>query len=73
MSEELNFVQKARREKVDALIARGVAPFAYRFERSHQALEAIALLRDGLEEGPAVKVAGRLVALRPHGKVSIIL
>ena len=29
MSDELNFVQRARREKLDALEARGVAPFAY--------------------------------------------
>ncbi|MHB1072486.1 MAG: lysine--tRNA ligase [Gemmatimonadaceae bacterium] len=70
MSEALNFVQKARREKVDALIARGVAPFAYRFERSHQAVDAVAALPAGVEEGPVVKVAGRLVALRPHGKTA---
>ncbi len=70
MTDELNFVQKARREKVDALVARGVAPFAYRFERSHQAQEAVALLPDGVDDGPAVKVAGRLVALRPHGKTA---
>ena len=29
MTEDLNFVQKARRDKLDALVAAGVPPFAY--------------------------------------------
>jgi lysyl-tRNA synthetase, class II len=65
---ELNFVQRARREKLDALVARGVAPFAYRFDRSHEAAKALRLLPDGAAEGPVVRVAGRLVAWRAHGK-----
>jgi hypothetical protein len=35
VSEDLNFVMRARREKLDALAALGVAPFAYGFTRTH--------------------------------------
>ena len=70
MTDELNFVQKARREKLDALVAAGVAPFAYGFDRTHQAAEAVASLPDGVEEGSPVRVAGRLVAWRGHGKTA---
>ena len=68
--EELNFVQRARREKLDALAARGIAPFAYRFDPTHHAADAIGLLPDGVAEGPGVRVAGRLVAWRGHGKTA---
>jgi len=68
MSDELNFVMQARREKLAALVAAGVAPFAYGFDRSHGCGPAAALLPDGAEEGPPVEVAGRLVAWRGHGK-----
>ena len=70
MSDELNFVQRARREKLDALVARGVEPFAYAFDRSHQAAEAAASLPEGAEEGEVVRIAGRLVAMRGHGKTA---
>ncbi|HUF26307.1 MAG TPA: lysine--tRNA ligase [Gemmatimonadaceae bacterium] len=69
MSDELNFVRKARLEKLDALAARGVGPFAYRYDRTHTAATARAALGDA-SEGPEVRVAGRLVALRGHGKTS---
>ena len=68
--EDLNFVQRARREKLDTLVARGVAPFAYRFARTHGAAQAAALLGEGEQEGPVVAVAGRIVAWRGHGKTA---
>jgi len=68
MSDDENFLRKARREKLDALIALGVQPFAYSFDRTHTAAEALATYQDGAEEGPRVRVAGRLVAWRGHGK-----
>ena len=70
MTEDLNFVQKARREKLDALVAAGVAPFAYGYDRTHQAADAVASLPEGVEEGAEVRVAGRLVAWRGHGKTA---
>ena len=69
MSDDLNFVLRARRDKLDALEARGIPPFAYSFDRTHHAAELAALL-GGLEEGPTVRVAGRAVAWRAHGKTT---
>ena len=71
MSDDLNFVQRARREKLDALVARGVAPFAYSFDRTHHAADAVALHPGGKQdEGETVRVAGRIVAWRAHGKTT---
>jgi lysyl-tRNA synthetase class 2 len=71
VSDDLNFVEKARREKLDALVERGTAPFAYRFDPTHQASEATALYPDGQEsDGETVRVAGRLVSWRSAGKTA---
>jgi lysyl-tRNA synthetase class 2 len=70
VTEELNFVQRARREKLDALAAAGVPPYAYAYDRTHTAADAVAALPDGAEEGDTVRVAGRLVAWRGHGKTA---
>jgi lysyl-tRNA synthetase, class II len=70
VTDEPNFVERARREKLESLQSRGIEPFAYRFERTHVAVEALAALPAGIEEGPSVRVAGRLVALRGHGKTT---
>lgn len=70
MTDDLNFVQRARREKLDALVSAGVPAFAYSFDRSHHAAEAVASLPDGQEEGGDVRVAGRVVAWRGHGKTA---
>jgi lysyl-tRNA synthetase class 2 len=70
MSDELNFVQKARREKLDALVAAGVPPFAYGYERTHETADAVAALAEGADSGETVRVAGRLVAWRGHGKTA---
>ena len=68
---ELNFVQKARREKLDALTQRGIGPYAYSFDRTHTSAEALGLHPEGQQdEGAAVRVAGRIVAWRAHGKTT---
>jgi lysyl-tRNA synthetase class 2 len=69
VSEELNFVLQARREKLQALEAAGVAPYAYSFDRDHTVAEALALPVD-THESKAVKLAGRIVAWRSHGKTT---
>ena len=51
VSDELNFVQQARREKLDALVAAGVPPFAYGFDRTHESAAAVAALPEGEETG----------------------
>jgi lysyl-tRNA synthetase, class II len=69
VSEEINFVLQARREKLDALEAAGVAPYAYAFDRKQSAAQAQTLLGDA-QEGPDVSLAGRVVAWRSHGKTT---
>ncbi|MGH7627126.1 MAG: OB-fold nucleic acid binding domain-containing protein, partial [Gemmatimonadaceae bacterium] len=68
-AEDLNFVLKARREKLERLRELGVEPFAYGYERTHSAGDAVAQLGEAAEAGP-VRVAGRLVAWRGHGKTA---
>jgi len=67
VSDDVNFVLRARREKLAALEAIGAQPFAYRFARTHDAAGAIAALGSA-EQGPVVRVAGRVVAWRGQGK-----
>jgi lysyl-tRNA synthetase class 2 len=74
-AEELNFVLRARREKLDALLARGVEPFAYSYDPTHSTHAAVALFESQPapaddDSGPRVKVAGRLVAWRSQGKTA---
>jgi lysyl-tRNA synthetase class 2 len=75
VSDDLNFVMAARREKLEQLARRGIAPFGYGFERTHSAADAVAALDDeaqgeGEGDGAPVRVAGRLVAWRAHGKTT---
>lgn len=64
-----SFVEEARRANRAALEAAGIAPYAYRFERTHLTQEAAAAYQDAMgEQGPLVAVAGRLVSLRSQGK-----
>jgi lysyl-tRNA synthetase class 2 len=69
--EERSYVEAARREKRAALEAMGVQPFAYRYERTHTAADAVAAYRDGMgDAGPRVRIAGRLDRLGSHGKTT---
>ena len=64
----------ARREHLDALRRQGIEPFPYRFDPSHSVAEIKSgwdeLCPDGEEDAemPVVRLAGRLTAVRPHGK-----
>lgn len=69
MSDDLNFVLRARREKLEALEAAGVAPYAYSYDRQNTAAQAQTLLGDA-EQGAPVSLAGRIVAWRSHGKTT---
>lgn len=72
MSEEIlarGHVEEGRRATRANLEAAGIPTFAYRFERTHLATEALALWQDDLgDTGPVVSVAGRLVSRRGQGK-----
>lgn len=74
--EDLTQVLRVRREKLHALQERGIEPFAYNFDVTHpaagalrafQAAEAAGTLSEA-GEGGRVRLAGRLVAWRSHGK-----
>ena len=66
-----SFVEEARRAKLAALAERGLRPFAYRFDRTHLASDALALYDDAMgENGPEVSVSGRVVSLRTQGKTA---
>jgi lysyl-tRNA synthetase class 2 len=76
MADEAGRVVADRLEKLEALRARGVEPYAYRYDTTHTAHAARALfeqaesagaLNDANEAGP-VRIAGRLTSLRSHGK-----
>ncbi len=69
MSEmERSFVEEARREKRRQLEELGIPAYAYRFERTHSAAQAIAAI--GQEGQGTVRVAGRIVSRRGHGKTT---
>jgi lysyl-tRNA synthetase class 2 len=66
-------VLSVRREKLERLRARGVEPFALRFDRDATAAELhekFADLEPSGSSGQTVRVAGRLVALREHGRLT---
>ena len=63
-------VEAARREKLEELTRRGVPGFAYEFARTHTAQSARAAFEAGADESSTYRLAGRLVALRPHGKTT---
>jgi lysyl-tRNA synthetase class 2 len=66
-------VEAARRAKRAALEAAGIPAFAYRYERSHGAAEALAVYRDEMgEAGPRVSVAGRIDSIRSKGKTAFL-
>ena len=69
-----NDVIRQRREKLDALRARGVDPFGGRYPVTHWAGDLTARLEKAADAelqafGP-VSLAGRLVAMRDHGKTA---
>jgi len=76
MTDDLSQVMRVRREKLDLLKEKGIQPFAYRYARSHGTRGALELFAeeenseklDDQGYGPTVKVAGRLVSFRGHGK-----
>jgi len=71
VSDERTYVEAARRESRAALEAMGIAPFAYRFDRSHACAPAARAYADEMgEHGPEVAVAGRIAAWRSQGKTA---
>jgi len=73
VEQDMNELMKVRRDKLAAFEAKGVAPFGHRFEVSHHAqevLEQFSTLEGEAESEAEITVAGRLMAIRGHGKAS---
>lgn len=71
--QDMNELMKVRRDKLAAFEAKGVAPFGHRFEVSHHAkdvLEQFGHLEGEEESSEEITIAGRLMAIRGHGKAS---
>lgn len=66
----LSHVRSARLQKIEELRARGIEPYAYRYDPDRSLAEARAALPEGATEGPRVRVAGRIVGWRPHGRTT---
>lgn len=74
--DDLNQVLRVRREKLDTLRERGIEPFAYNFDPTHRSDAAAAAFEEDeaagrLSEGgdgATVRMAGRIVSWRGHGK-----
>ncbi len=77
-NETLSQLLRHRREKLDRFRALGIEPYAYRFDRSadtEQAREAFERAETAGElseegDGPTVRLAGRLLSWRSHGKTA---
>lgn len=73
VEQDMNELMKVRRGKLAAFEAKGVAPFGHRFEVSHHAkdvLEQFGHLDGEEESSEEITIAGRLMAIRGHGKAS---
>lgn len=67
-----NELIRVRHEKLKAFEEKGVAPFGARYETTYDAqkIRAEYSSLEGENEGSEVRIAGRLMAIRGHGKAS---
>ncbi|HET9438892.1 MAG TPA: amino acid--tRNA ligase-related protein, partial [Longimicrobiales bacterium] len=71
VTEERSYVIEDRIRKLEQLREQGVEPFGYSYAVTHTSAQARALLSEGkTEDSTPVRVAGRLVSMRGHGKTS---
>lgn len=67
-TDEMNELMQVRRDKLTILAEKGIEPFARKYEVSHHATDVIDQFSE-LEE-KSVRVAGRIMSIRGHGKAS---
>ncbi len=72
MSESTEGIRERERriEKLQELRGLGVEPYPYRYERTHTVAEAAAAEKMLSENGEAISIAGRIMAVRGHGHTS---
>jgi len=68
--EDLNELMRVRREKMATIADKGIEPFARKYDVTHHASDIIADF-ENLEE-QSVRLAGRIMAVRGHGKTSFV-
>ncbi len=68
LAREVNELMQIRREKMAAFADKGIEPFGRRFESTHHAQDVLEHFEE--LENKTVKLAGRLMAVRGHGKAS---
>jgi len=68
--EDVNELMRVRREKMAALDEKGIEPFARKYDVTHHATDIV----NDFEkiEGQIVRLAGRIMAVRGHGKTSFV-
>lgn len=66
MNEDLNVILQNRRNNLEKLRELDINPFPFKYQRTHSAAE-VARLFDKIE-GSEVRVAGRIMSIRGHGK-----
>ena len=67
--QDINELMQVRRDKMQAFIDKGIEPFGRSYDVTHHAQELLDQF-ETLGEETVVRVAGRLMAVRGHGKAS---
>lgn len=67
--QDVNELMQVRRNKMQAFIDKGIEPFGRRYDVTHHAQELLDQF-ETLGEETVVRMAGRLMAVRGHGKAS---
>jgi lysyl-tRNA synthetase class 2 len=68
MEQELSEVLRVRREKLQKIIDNNINPFPYRYSRTHLSSEINSDFENLSASGETVRVAGRIMSWRGHGK-----
>ncbi|NQT34646.1 lysine--tRNA ligase [bacterium] len=68
--DDLDHVMKTRRIKLYQIIELGVEPYAYGYQRTHTAHEALEGFEDLQNSEETIRLAGRLVSIRLMGKAA---
>lgn len=69
-NEDVNELMRVRHEKMVAIEAKGIEPFARKYNVTHHASDIITNFEK--LEGQSVQLAGRIMAVRGHGKTSFV-
>ena len=69
-NEDINELMRVRRDKMTTIEEKGIEPFARKYDVTHHANDVITQFET--LEGQIVKLAGRIMAVRGHGKTSFV-